>query len=274
MVFIVIWLACAVIGAIIGKDKRMGGGAGFAWGLFLGIIGLIVVAASPNQYTNVAGSGSVGIRPSELLEEANKAMFKDQPDKAVDLLQDAIYEINKSSDPLTAEHQETKTEIYQLLRKLERQDLLDKYKIMDADLTERHIKERSKQREQEREFEKRNLKQTTVGISIAAGIILLLSLWIGFQNPQSKLNKWTRHIMQSSSGDTNETKSDGETFYRYAIEDCALRNDPEGTASSIGIISKGERVEFLDFSAAWCMVNHDKFGVGYVECSKLATKKE
>lgn len=44
--YIGVWIACGVIGAVIGSSKRMGAAAGLIIGFLLGPIGLIVVAVS------------------------------------------------------------------------------------------------------------------------------------------------------------------------------------------------------------------------------------
>jgi len=43
MIYVILWLVCAFIGMSIGKGKGKGG-AGFALGLFLGPIGIIIIA--------------------------------------------------------------------------------------------------------------------------------------------------------------------------------------------------------------------------------------
>jgi len=40
------WVICAVICAIVGSNRKIGGTAGFFLGLFLGIIGLVIVLCS------------------------------------------------------------------------------------------------------------------------------------------------------------------------------------------------------------------------------------
>jgi Protein of unknown function (DUF2510) len=44
-------VVCAVIGGMIGTNRRMGGGTGAAWGALLGIIGIIIVAVSSKLST-------------------------------------------------------------------------------------------------------------------------------------------------------------------------------------------------------------------------------
>lgn len=44
-VFLVIWLVCALLGLLIGQPKGKGG-LGFLLGLFLGVIGLIIIAVA------------------------------------------------------------------------------------------------------------------------------------------------------------------------------------------------------------------------------------
>jgi hypothetical protein len=39
-----VWLLCAFVGYAIGKDKtNIGGGLGFVLGLFLGLIGIVII---------------------------------------------------------------------------------------------------------------------------------------------------------------------------------------------------------------------------------------
>jgi hypothetical protein len=45
--FIGVWLFCGFIGGMIGAGKKIGSGQGFALGLILGILGVIIVASSP-----------------------------------------------------------------------------------------------------------------------------------------------------------------------------------------------------------------------------------
>lgn len=54
---VVIWLMCAGLGFLIGKDKGRGA-EGFLWGFFLGLIGLLVIifrspANVPHNQTRV-----------------------------------------------------------------------------------------------------------------------------------------------------------------------------------------------------------------------------
>jgi ribosomal protein S27E len=58
--WIVVWLICAVIGAVISERKNLGAGSGFALGGLLGILGVIIVACQkPGLPPAPAGMRSV-----------------------------------------------------------------------------------------------------------------------------------------------------------------------------------------------------------------------
>jgi hypothetical protein len=46
-ILVLIWLCCAIVGALIGAAKGRAG-AGAAWGLLLGPIGCLVIAVAPD----------------------------------------------------------------------------------------------------------------------------------------------------------------------------------------------------------------------------------
>lgn len=49
MGFVVIWIVCGLIGAVIGSTKRMGAFAGLVLGFLLGPIGVIVALVMPSR---------------------------------------------------------------------------------------------------------------------------------------------------------------------------------------------------------------------------------
>jgi hypothetical protein len=58
--FVIVWLICAVIGAVISDRKNLGAGSGFALGGLLGILGVIIVACQkPGLPPAPAGMRSV-----------------------------------------------------------------------------------------------------------------------------------------------------------------------------------------------------------------------
>jgi len=74
MIYVIVWVICAFIGMGIGKSKGKGG-AGFALGLFLGPIGIIIIAVMKEDTVAVesAAIASGGSRKCPYCAELVKA---------------------------------------------------------------------------------------------------------------------------------------------------------------------------------------------------------
>ena len=46
---VVIWLICAIVGGLVGQNKKMGSTSGFLLGGLLGLIGLAIVVLSAQK---------------------------------------------------------------------------------------------------------------------------------------------------------------------------------------------------------------------------------
>lgn len=139
----------------------MGSTSGFLWGLFLGLIGLIVVLASPNK------KPSMYSRINSIIDEADKAIFKNEIEKGKDLLQDAFYHLTKV--PRSTATQSIKLKIYEKLEFIDQSELV-------KELQEKELKESAKINLIQADQKKVDNRDTMIGAIAILVILVIIAL--------------------------------------------------------------------------------------------------
>lgn len=96
--WVFIWIILAVVCAMIGNDRKIGGAAGFFIALLLSpIVGFIVVLLSePKKSVKQQGN-----KWEALIEEAEIEKYKGNIDKAIDKYKEAQYYLQKRIDAIS-----------------------------------------------------------------------------------------------------------------------------------------------------------------------------
>jgi hypothetical protein len=101
--FIIVWIGLAYLVADFGKNRRIGHSSAF-WisVLFSPLLGLLIVLISPEVEGRISqrSNGGNEDRFKVSLDEAKKAAFKGETEKAISLYQDTLYYMSNDYDNL------------------------------------------------------------------------------------------------------------------------------------------------------------------------------
>jgi hypothetical protein len=101
--FIIVWIGLAYLVADFGKNRRIGHSSAF-WisVLFSPLLGLLIVLISPEVEGRISqrSNGGKEDRFKVSLDDAKKAAFKGETEKAISLYQDTLYYMSNDYDNL------------------------------------------------------------------------------------------------------------------------------------------------------------------------------
>lgn len=113
----VLWLGLALLIGVLGKERKIGFGGAFFWAVLLSpIIGLVITLLSKPKE-----SESVKHRYRGFLEQAQKAEYKNDIEKAIDNYKDALYHLEHDYPNLQKKDEQRRVEkVLELKSKVDR----------------------------------------------------------------------------------------------------------------------------------------------------------